>query len=97
MDIRTGLDGLKSILGVNPADASAPQVKNSTPAEPSALSSDKATLSSAGSEASLAASDSGVRMDKVNSIRSALQAGTYNIPPSAVASRMVDSMLGAAQ
>jgi anti-sigma28 factor (negative regulator of flagellin synthesis) len=43
---------------------------------------------------SLSAGDDGVRMDKVSSIQSAIAAGTYNIPASAVATKMVDAMLG---
>ena len=52
-------------------------------------------MSSAGSEVSLTAGDDGVRTDKVAAIQAALAAGTYNVPASAVASRMVDAMLGA--
>jgi negative regulator of flagellin synthesis FlgM len=40
------------------------------------------------------AGDAEVRMDKVASIQAALAAGTYNVPAAAVASRVVDSMLG---
>jgi negative regulator of flagellin synthesis FlgM len=54
-------------------------------------------LSSAGSEVSLTAADSGVRTDKVAAVQSALAAGTYNVPSSAVASKMVDAMLGSEQ
>ncbi len=35
-----------------------------------------------------------VRMDKVAGIQAALAAGTYKVPTGAVASRVVDSMLG---
>jgi hypothetical protein len=42
----------------------------------------------------LSATDSDVRMDKVASIQAALASGTYNVPASAVASKMVDSMMG---
>jgi anti-sigma28 factor (negative regulator of flagellin synthesis) len=35
-----------------------------------------------------------VRTDKVAGIQAALAAGSYNVPASAVASKMVDSMLG---
>ena len=94
MDIRSSLDGLKSLLGVPPAATPATQAKSTPAATPSALTSDRATLSSAGSEVSLTATDSDVRMDKVTSIQSALDSGTYNVPASAVASKMVDSMLG---
>jgi anti-sigma28 factor (negative regulator of flagellin synthesis) len=34
-------------------------------------------------------------MDKVAGVQAALAAGTYNVPPSAVASKMVDSMMAA--
>jgi anti-sigma28 factor (negative regulator of flagellin synthesis) len=36
-------------------------------------------------------------MDKVASVQAALEAGTYNVPASAVASRVVDAMLGGEQ
>jgi negative regulator of flagellin synthesis FlgM len=95
MDIRNSLDGLKSLLGVaQAAPAAAQQPKSVATAAGGALSSDSATLSSAGSEVSLTASEPGVRADKVASIQAALAAGTYNVPPSAVASKMVDAMLG---
>ena len=94
MDIRSSLEGLKSLLGT---PASAPvtttQTKSGTTAGGSALSSDLATFSSAGSEVSQTAGDTGVRMDKVASIQSALAEGTYNVSASAVASKVVDSML----
>jgi len=97
MDIRNSLDGLKSLLGATPAAPSAPQTRSSTAASGSALTSDRATLSSAGSEVSLTAADSDVRTDKVTAVQAALAAGTYNVPASAVASKMVDAMLGGEQ
>jgi anti-sigma28 factor (negative regulator of flagellin synthesis) len=36
-----------------------------------------------------------VRMDKVASIQAALASGTYSVPVMAIASKLVDSMLGA--
>ena len=96
MDIHNSLDGLKSLLGVNPTTPSAPENKNAaaTGAAGSALLSDRATLSSAGSEVSQGISEDGVRTEKVASIQAALAAGTYNVPASAVAAKMVDAMLG---
>lgn len=94
MDIRNSLDGLKSLLGVSQAPPSAPQSKPPGAASPSALPSDSATLSSAGSHVALTASDSDVRPEKVAGIQAALASGTYNVAPSAVASKMVDAMLG---
>jgi negative regulator of flagellin synthesis FlgM len=94
MDIRNSLDGLKSLLGVTQPAPSATQSKPPGAASPSALTSDSATLSSAGSAVASTAADSDVRLDKVASIQAALASGTYNVPASAVASKMVDAMLG---
>jgi negative regulator of flagellin synthesis FlgM len=97
MDIRNSLDGLKSLLGVSTPDPAALQPKSNSTASGSALSSDRATFSDAGSEVSLTAAEPGVRTDKVASVEAALAAGTYNVPSSAVASKVVDSMLGGEQ
>jgi flagellar biosynthesis anti-sigma factor FlgM len=91
MDIRNSLDNLKSLLGVSPSAPSATQQKPEL--APSALTSDSATLSNAGSEVALTAADSDVRADKVAGIQAALASGSYEVPASAVASKMVDAML----
>ena len=100
MDIRSSLDGLKSLLGVNPAaqqPVSGAKSGATTSTGTSGLSSDSATLSSAGSEVQLTAGEDGVRMDKVSGVQAALAAGTYNVSSQAVAGKMVDAMLAAAQ
>ena len=97
MDIRNSLDGLKSLLGVNPPAPAATQPRNAAAAGGSALASDRATLSDAGSEVSQTASESDVRTEKVTAVQAALAAGTYNVPASAVASKVVDAMLGSDQ
>jgi negative regulator of flagellin synthesis FlgM len=97
MDIRNSLDGLKSLLGVTPPAPAAPQTKGNTAAGGSGLGSDRATFSSAGSEVSLTAAEPGVRADMVAGVQAALAAGTYSVPASAVASKVVDSMLGREQ
>jgi negative regulator of flagellin synthesis FlgM len=94
MDIRSSLDGLKTILGVTPAASAAAQKTRTGPAvEGNSLTSDRATLSSAGSEVAQSAADGGVRAEKVAEIQAALQAGSYDVPASAVATKMVDAML----
>lgn len=94
MDIRSSMDGLRSLLGVNSTAPSQPQGKNgAAAAASSSFDSDQATFSSAASVVSQSAAGDGVRMDKVASVQAALAAGTYSVPASAVASRVIDSML----
>lgn len=98
MDIRSGLDGLKSLLGVPqpvPAAAATEPKANTVAESNSALDADRATLSTAGSEVAQTAGDGIVREDKVASIRAQLAAGTYDVSASAVATRMVDALLAA--
>src|SRR3954447_5269044 len=94
MDIRSSLDGLKALLGVNAASPSAAQrAKPGAASEALSTGADRATLSSAGTEVAQSAMDEGVRTAKVAEIRAALEAGTYQVPASAVAAKMVDGML----
>jgi negative regulator of flagellin synthesis FlgM len=97
MDIRSSLDGLKTLLGVTPPAPSAPQAKGGATAAGGAFASDRATFSNAASEVSSTAADPGVRADKVAGVQAAIAAGTYNVPASAVASKLMDSMLGLGQ
>jgi negative regulator of flagellin synthesis FlgM len=97
MDIRSSLEGLKSILGASQTTPAATQTKSGAAAGQSALSSDQATFSSAASAVSESAADSGVRTEKVAGIQAALAAGSYNVSAFAVASKVVDSMLASGQ
>lgn len=94
MDIRNSLDGLKSLLGVEPATPATARPAQSRRVETDALSGDRATLSNAGSEVSQAVREDGVRAEKVASVQAALAAGTYSVPAAAVAVKVVDAMLG---
>jgi flagellar biosynthesis anti-sigma factor FlgM len=95
MDIRSSLDGLKTLLGVTPAAPSATsRAQAGRQAEGGSLSSDRATLSSAGTEVAQGAADGDVRAEKVAEIQAALAAGNYSVPASAVASKVVDAMMG---
>jgi negative regulator of flagellin synthesis FlgM len=95
MDISSSLDGLRSLLGVNSAAPAPTSGKSGSTPSSGGLGSDLATLSSAASEVSETAGGDNVRLDKVAQIQSALAAGTYFVPASAVASKVVDSMLAA--
>jgi flagellar biosynthesis anti-sigma factor FlgM len=94
MDIRNSLEGLKSLLGVAPTSPAEPRPARSVRADQALLGNDHATLSSAASEVSQAAGEDGVRMEKVAGIRAALGAGSYDVHASAVATKLIDTMLG---
>ena len=94
MDISNSTDSLRSLLGVNQAEPAATQAKGTAAASAgSGLGSDRATLSSAASQVLQTAAEEGVPTDKVAAIQAALVSGTYNVPASAVASKLIDAML----
>jgi len=93
MDIRSGLEGLKTLLGVAPPATAAQKLRPGLRGDADSLTSDRATLSSAGTEVAHSASGDGVRAGKVAQIQAALEAGTYNVPGSAVAAKMVDVLV----
>jgi negative regulator of flagellin synthesis FlgM len=94
IDMRSRIKEVKSQLETPAlAPAATPQPKSAVTAGGSALGSDLATFSHAGSKVSQMAGDTEVRMDKVANIQAALAAGTYNISARAVASKILDSML----
>ena len=94
MDIRNSLEGLKSLIGVAHTSSAGPRPTRSARADEAVLGNDHATLSSAASGVSQAAGEDGMRMEKVVSIKAALDAGTYDVPSLAVATKIVDAMLG---
>jgi negative regulator of flagellin synthesis FlgM len=96
MDIRSSLEGLRSIFGATQATPTTPQTRPGNQTATSPFGGDLATLSTAGSGFAQAGPDSDVRLDKVASIQNQLAAGTYNVPASAVASKLVTSLLGGA-
>jgi negative regulator of flagellin synthesis FlgM len=94
MDIHNGVDGLKILLGVPSAEPAQPQTsKNSPPASTGAFAGDRATLSNAGSEILETSAEAGVRMAKVAAVQKAIAAGTYSVPATAVAEKIVEAML----
>ena len=95
MEIRNNAEALKAFLGVSsPASTQAQQVGNQQNNTAQAgFAGDQATLSHAGTEVSQSAADEGVRADRVAAVQQALAAGTYSVPASAVAGKVIDSML----
>lgn len=93
MDIRNSYDNLQQVIGTQ-SSATTANSNRAAKTSSSSLDGDQAQVSSAANMITLAASSSDVRMDKVQSIKSALEAGTYNVDPSAVASKVIDHMLG---
>ena len=95
MDIRNNVDELKTLLGVPSTSSTQSQpVKNEASSGADSFKGDCATVSSAGSEVSRASSGSDIRMEKVAAVQAAIAAGTYQVPASAVAGKVVESMLG---
>ena len=96
MNVRNDVEGLKSLLGVQsqPVSSTATSHASLSGASGTSLGADEATVSSAGANVSQVASASDVRMDKVEAVKSALASGTYSVPSSAVASKVVDTLLG---
>jgi negative regulator of flagellin synthesis FlgM len=90
------LEGLKPLLGLPPtAPAATQQPKSGAATSADAVGSahTAATLSGAKGEVSPMDAEAGARMDKVASVQAALAAGTYHVPASVVAFRVVDAML----
>jgi flagellar biosynthesis anti-sigma factor FlgM len=93
-EIQNSLDGLKSLVGVTKPVLTAPRFQTNATANGGGLDSDQAVLSHGRKALSLTANTPEVRAEKVAAIQAALGQGTYNVPESAVASKMVDAMLG---
>lgn len=94
MEIRNSAEALNALLGVTSAGkARVEQARGETPAGQEPFVGDRATLSSAGTEISQSAAEADVRPEKVAGVRAAIASGSYNVPASAVASKVVDAML----
>jgi negative regulator of flagellin synthesis FlgM len=89
MNVRNGIEGLSQILPAQSATAA----KSSTTSQSGRVGEDKANVSALATHVAQSAATSDVRMDKVTSIQNALQAGTYHVPASDVAQKIIASML----
>ncbi len=84
---------LQSLLGQS--DRVSTARKDTVQLQPAAPQADSAALSSAGSTLALAAaSTDDVRTDKVAAVQQAIAAGTYAVPASAVADKLIQHLLG---
>jgi flagellar biosynthesis anti-sigma factor FlgM len=98
MNVRNTIDSLSGALsvertgGANEASSAVPAHNGKV--QSSAFTGEQTRLSTTGTEIAGAASVSDVRLDKVAAIQGALQAGTYSVPASAVAQKLIGSMLG---
>ncbi len=96
----TGMDGINSLhkmLGaLQTNDSATVNTAKTANAAPSAIAggrADSAKLSAAGGMASQATDTSDVRMDKVTALQQAIASGSYSVPASDVADKMVESLL----
>jgi len=94
MNVNNNLDALQQIFSSQEVTKPQNGGKPAYSAERSSESADEATLSPAASLAAQTASDSDVRMDKVTQIQKALVDGSYQVPSSDVADKIIDQMLG---
>lgn len=92
MDVNNNLHGLQQLFAAQQVRDAGSKAQPGTGG--SVSGSDEATLSSAASLAAQSASGVEVRIDKVTAVAQALAAGTYSVPSSHVADKMIESMLG---
>lgn len=92
MNVNNNIENLSQILSPQSAPAAtAGKSGNAAPAPNS--KTDTAQVSSVAAQVAQSASGSDVRLDKVASIQASLQAGTYQVPASAVAKSVIGALL----
>ena len=91
MNVKNDLQAMQQLFQSQQVAAGNMKTRNAV--ETDAAASDQTTVSSAGSLAAKASAGSDVRMDKVSQVQQAIAAGTYNVPSSEVAGKMISQML----
>jgi negative regulator of flagellin synthesis FlgM len=89
-----GTNGPLPVDGARQAAIQGVAAKSAAAAQTATVPTDKAHLSSLGGLVAQASAGSDVRLDKVAALQQAISSGTYNVPAKAVASKIVDSLLG---
>jgi flagellar biosynthesis anti-sigma factor FlgM len=92
MNVSNGIEDLSKVLPSQPSTA-ATVAKDSSGLQTKSLDDDKAELSAVATELAQSPATSDVRLDKVASIQSALQSGTYQVPATDVAQKIITSLL----
>jgi flagellar biosynthesis anti-sigma factor FlgM len=92
MNVRNGIENPIQIFLSQTAENTA-AAKSGATGQGETLAADTAQLSVAATQVAQSAATSDVRLDKVASIQSALQAGTYQVSAANVAQKIVASML----
>src|ERR1700743_3309812 len=94
MDVRNSVESLKTLLDIS-STSSSQTSRGGKPAGSAVfpLKGDSATLSSAATEIAQGAQGEGIRAGKVAAVSAAIASGSYQVPASAVAAKLVDSML----
>jgi flagellar biosynthesis anti-sigma factor FlgM len=95
------ISNLQTLPGTLAANGTAASRKTSSPdlpatsslSQPAVQAADKANLSTLGGLVAQASAGPDVRLDKVAALQYSIASGTYNVPASAVASKIVDSLL----
>lgn len=73
--------------------ASTPSNSRSSEVNSTNVTADNASISSASANLTAALKTDDARTDRVGAIRASIAAGTYNVDPSAVADKIIDSIL----
>lgn len=90
--LQRALNSIATTCVTQTNSAAATAKPNNAPAA-SPEQADQATLSSMGGLVSQALAGSDVRMDKVAKLQQAIASGSYSVPSSDVAGKMIDSLL----
>lgn len=92
MNVSNSIENLSQVLSPQPAPVTATG-KGGSAGAPASSQTDTAQVSAVATQVAQSASASDIRLDKVASIQAALQAGTYQVPASAVAQSVIGALL----